>query len=72
MPIFEYKCKKCGSEFEKLVTNSNQKLICEKCASKNIEKMLSSFSAKVNEGRDRSCSVSDCASCCPSGSCGLH
>ena len=65
MPIFEYKYEKCGSQFEKLVLNSEEKVVCEKCGSKKMEKQLSSFSAKVNEGGSNSCSVSDCASCCP-------
>jgi putative FmdB family regulatory protein len=71
MPIFEYKCEKCEAKFEKLISSTNTKVVCEKCGSKKVEKQLSSFSAKVNEGGSNSCSVSDCASCCPSGTCGL-
>ena len=71
MPIFEYKCEKCNTTFEKLVPNSDSKVICTKCGSKKVKKQLSSFSAKVNEGGKGSCSISDCGSCCPSGSCGL-
>ena len=69
MPIFEYKCEKCGEAFEKLVSKVDEKVVCEKCGSKKVEKQLSSFSASVKEGGGNSCSVSDCASCCPTGSC---
>lgn len=71
MPIFEYKCDKCGEVFEKLVSKSDAKVECEKCGSKKVDKQLSAFSASVKEGGGNSCSVSDCASCCPGGSCGL-
>ena len=67
MPIFEYKCGKCNLQFEKLVSGSDTKVVCEKCGSEKVEKQLSSFSAKVNEGGDHS----DCTSCCPAGTCGL-
>ena len=71
MPIFEYKCDKCKTTFEKLVPHCDTKVVCEKCGSQKIEKLLSSFSAQLTEGGKNSCSVSDCASCCPSGQCGL-
>lgn len=69
MPIYEYKCEKCQAEFEQLVKSSAEKAHCEKCGSKKVEKMLSGFSARVKSTQSKSCSVSDCASCCPSGSC---
>ena len=71
MPIFEYKCKKCNTQFEKLVKKSDEKVLCTKCGSKKVEKALSSFSAKVAPSGSNACSVSDCASCCPTGNCGL-
>lgn len=71
MPIFEYKCEKCGAAFEKLVLNSEEKVVCEKCGSEKVAKQLSTFSASVKDGGSSSCSVSDCSSCCPSGTCGL-
>lgn len=70
MPLFEYKCKKCNTVFEKLVIHSDDKVVCENCGSEKAEKQLSTFAAKVNEGEGNSCSVSDCTSCCPSGTCG--
>ncbi len=71
MPIFEYHCPKCQANFEKLVKNSAEKVECPECGSKDSERQLSRFSATVAAPKS-SCSVSDCASCCPSGTCGLQ
>jgi putative FmdB family regulatory protein len=71
MPIFEYKCEKCNTKFEKLVNSNKTEVNCEKCGSEKVERQLSSFSAKVNDSGKQRCSISDCASCCPSGTCGL-
>jgi putative FmdB family regulatory protein len=50
MPIFEYKCLKCGNEFEHLVIPStkDEDATCPKCQSKgeNLEQVLSLFATK--------------------------
>jgi putative FmdB family regulatory protein len=73
MPIFEYKCEDCGLEFEKLVHSADEKIVCDKCASEKVTKKFSSFAAKISTGSSasNSCSVSDCSSCCPGGTCGI-
>lgn len=47
MPIFDYKCKNCGKEFEKLVRKEEDKA-CPDCASKELEQKVSApgFSLK--------------------------
>ncbi len=40
MPIFDYKCKTCGNEFEKMVKTSDQEVECNKCNC-GCEKQLS-------------------------------
>ena len=65
MPIFEYRCKKCGhvtSFLEKF--NSRQAHACEKCGSKDTAKLLSTFSAKSG-------GASTDSSSCPTGTCPL-
>jgi putative FmdB family regulatory protein len=73
MPIFEYKCLKCESEFEKLVFGkSTNGIICPDCQSQDIEQLYSSFNG-VSRGSDgtahsmssgcSSCSASSCAGC---------
>ena len=44
MPIYEYKCKKCGETFEVLV-RSTEKPACPQCGSKSLRKLVSGFSA---------------------------
>ncbi len=45
MPLYSYKCKDCGGKFDCLVFSEKDKLEvkCNKCESKNIEKLLSTF-----------------------------
>ena len=63
MPIFEYKCDKCGHKKECLEkSNSKCKHICEKCGSSDMQKLFSGFS--VGQGSQWSDS-------CPTGTCPL-
>jgi len=69
MPIFEYKCDKCGHKTEFLEkSNSKGKHICEKCGSSDMQKLFSGFSVgqSSSQGND-SCSTGTC----PTGTCGL-
>ena len=49
MPIYEYICGKCGTEFEQLVKSSEAKPVCPKCGSAKAEKKLSRFAASVKQ-----------------------
>ena len=46
MPIYEYRCNSCSKEFSQLFLNPKEidKARCRFCNSKNITKLLSSFS----------------------------
>ena len=33
MPIYEYKCRKCGAEFEQLLKRADEKVNCPECGS---------------------------------------
>jgi len=67
MPIFEYKCLKCDSEFEKLVFGSADAsgVQCPGCDSPDVERLFSCFSgvSKGSDGSTRSLSPSACSSC---------
>jgi|Deesub1362A_J573_1020465.scaffolds.fasta_scaffold04311_2 putative FmdB family regulatory protein len=69
MPIFEYRCNDCGTEFEELVSGQNPDVRCIKCASKNINKKFSVFGMsgvekQVSSGSScTSCSSSSCSTC---------
>lgn len=49
MPIYEYRCKACGDEFEYLLRSSSPAAKCPACASENIEQLISN-SAFHSEG----------------------
>jgi len=66
MPIFEYKCKKCGHKTEFLEkANSSRKHVCEQCGDSDMQKLLSGFSV------GRSDSTSQGSDSCPTGTCPL-
>jgi putative FmdB family regulatory protein len=76
MPIFEFKCGKCGKEFEELVLSRDEKIACPKCSSKKVGKRMSTFRKRGGslksggEYRDSSGGGSSSAcSSCSGGSC---
>lgn len=46
MPIYEYKCKKCGNSFEQLVfpSDGDEKYPCPSCGDKDTDRLMSAFS----------------------------
>jgi putative FmdB family regulatory protein len=62
MPIFEYTCKKCGTEFEELVRSGEEKVECPVCQSSKIEKRLSSFASCGSNNLGYSPLASSCGS----------
>ncbi|HAN86613.1 MAG TPA: FmdB family transcriptional regulator [Firmicutes bacterium] len=68
MPIFEYKCAKCGDKFEELVTACCTEVKCPKCGSKEVSKLFSAFGFKSGS-TFASSSGGSCGSC-SGGSCG--
>jgi putative FmdB family regulatory protein len=74
MPIYEYICDDCKTQFEKLVFNKQQEISCPKCSSKKATIQLSVF-ATHNGGSSTSSFSGGGASggggCC-GGSCGCH
>jgi len=52
VPIFEYKCQKCGAEFDELdsVDNRDKPHKCPKCGSRKSERQLSVFCASSDGG----------------------
>ena len=64
MPIFEYRCKKCGHQFDALVRHSDEKVSCKFCDSKDLERLFSAFAVQVSGGNGG-------VSSCPTGTCPL-
>ena len=62
MPLFEFRCKKCGKKFEELVMSAtkDEKLNCPHCGSTRVEKLISTFAAGATYG-DKGGTDSSCA-----------
>jgi putative FmdB family regulatory protein len=47
MPLYEYRCQKCGKSFEKLcrMQDADLDLKCPECQSDEVERLLSRFAA---------------------------
>ncbi|HMA66160.1 MAG: FmdB family zinc ribbon protein [Fibrobacterota bacterium] len=77
MPIFEYKCTKCGNKFEELVSGDRNKAIpCPSCKSMETEKLMSAVGT-ISMGKSMGPCGTSCASatsCASSGGgcCGGH
>ncbi|MGQ9663691.1 MAG: FmdB family zinc ribbon protein [Kiritimatiellia bacterium] len=76
MPIYEYRCQKCGRKYEHLAKSHREEAPpCPACGAPDPEKLLSQFAAHV--AKRNTCDVNACAAgrpvpgCCPSGSCPL-
>ncbi|MDH3377743.1 MAG: zinc ribbon domain-containing protein [Gammaproteobacteria bacterium] len=51
MPIYEYRCRKCGETFEReehVTDHEPGKARCPKCKSKGVSQVLGSFFAKTS------------------------
>jgi len=49
MPIFEYKCQKCGETFESFIrrTTAATPPVCPACGSQDAERLFSVFAGRV-------------------------
>jgi putative FmdB family regulatory protein len=51
MPIYEYRCKSCGYEFEELQSIKEKPItVCPKCSKPSVKRLLSSGPALVFKG----------------------
>jgi len=51
MPIYEYKCEKCGNSFEKLVFGSDKEPVsCPECKATDVKRLLSATGFISNSG----------------------
>ena len=49
MPLYEFKCLKCGRKFEDLILTPKdvKEMVCPKCGSKNVQKLVSVFATSA-------------------------
>ena len=74
MPLFEYRCQDCGTQFETVVFDRHRQVTCRNCHSTRLEKLISVF-AVAGGARTETAALEPgpCTSCGASqrGSCGL-
>ena len=50
MPLFDFRCRACGHEFEALVrTSDTDARACPACGSRDLEQLLSTFAVSYAE-----------------------
>ena len=68
MPLYEFQCSKCKSDFEELVLSSKPEALasvtCPECGSHKVTKKVSTFASSISGGSATRTSTSSCA---PSG-----
>jgi putative FmdB family regulatory protein len=71
MPIYEFRCLNCDSNFEFLVVNKNEKtaMKCPECSSVDFERILSSTNYSINNGSGTNQGSKSQTKTCSSGSC---
>ena len=51
MPIYEYRCEKCGQVNEFLILGRQDQLLCKQCGSKDLTKLLSAHNTVIASSR---------------------
>lgn len=71
MPMYEFRCNKCGKQFEELVLSRTEAVQCPKCKKDDVTRLMSACSFK-SAGSAKGSSSSSGASCagCRSKNCG--
>jgi putative FmdB family regulatory protein len=70
VPIYEYRCKRCQSDFEKYVAGANAVVACPTCQSPDVMRKLSVFGLKTAPGV-AAAAMSAGGGCC-GGGCSCH
>lgn len=64
MPMFDYRCRKCGHVFEELVFSSrvkDEEITCPNCNTKDAERLMSAPSIGSSGGSASSISGGNCS-----------
>lgn len=69
MPIFEFLCQNCGTEFERLVFRSDEVVECPECGQQSVNKLMSACVAKVGDKFTSASKSDDSCSGCAATSC---
>jgi putative FmdB family regulatory protein len=70
MPIYEYRCRGCGGDFEKYMHSAATAVACPVCTSGEVSRKLSVFGLR-SDGSPVASTVSSGGGCC-GGGCACH
>ncbi|UCH34030.1 MAG: zinc ribbon domain-containing protein [Armatimonadota bacterium] len=64
MPIYEFRCAKCGHEFEALcrIGSNGRGVACPQCSGKRLKRLMSAFAARSG-GRTAGAATASSSSC---------
>ena len=51
MPLYDFRCRACGKEFEALVRSQDPEPKCPACESRDLQQLLSTFALDTDERR---------------------
>ena len=73
MPIYEYRCRGCGKDFEKYLPRTSGNVVCPGCESADVTRKLSVFGMKTDGSLVPSgaAAMTGGGGCC-GGGCGCH
>ncbi len=71
MPIYEYRCRRCGGDFEKYVPTAATAVVCPLCESDSVMKKLSVFGFR-SDAPVATSAVSQGGGGCCGGGCTCH
>jgi len=63
MPIFEYRCRDCGTKFEWILNSATAEVLCKSCDSPRVDKLLSIFSVSGTSLKTLSSDGGPCGAC---------
>jgi len=69
MPVYEYRCDRCGVDFERLLFSSSTRVACPSCGAAEVTRRPSSFGMSgvehqtTQSGGCTGCHASSCAGC---------
>jgi putative FmdB family regulatory protein len=74
MPLFEFRCRDCGTTFEKIVPSSTTPVSCKQCESPKVDKLLSVFAVGPSGRSSPAMESGPCGACgaAQRGMCGMR
>lgn len=51
MPLYDFRCRACGHQFEALVRPPEKSILCPACQQADVERLLSAFAVSTEERR---------------------